>query len=97
MSKFQSWKQPIQLWHESNQCWFRATANQLKPVLYGLQVNEPWPMLGMPGKVMYDGIIFWVEPIGWGMHNRLMCNCPRCPKEVSYGRLHQHLRVHHEH
>ena len=106
MSEFQSWKQPIQLTTEHGHT-YRANANDLKPVLYGLKTTQKWPAEGMP-KVMCDGIIFWVNPLGavidinWygrtireGMNSRLMCQCPKCEKVVSYGRLHQHLRVHH--
>ena len=108
MSEFQSWKQPIQLQHRNTGHYYRATANQLKPYLYGISPNVKWPAEGLP-KVMCDGIVFWVNPLGkkitidlgWcvqyrreGMHSRLMCACPICDKTVSYGRLHQHLRVH---
>jgi len=117
---YESWKQPIQLSRmapcidmkgnkSTRRVTWRATANELKPVLYGIKETEKWPAEGCH-KVMYDGIIFWVNPLGekkivdhgWyvqhtreGMHSRLMCQCPHCPKEISYGRLAQHLKVHH--
>jgi len=124
---YESWKQPIQLSRmvpcldangnkSTRRVTWRASADQLKPVLYGLKETEKWPKEGLP-KVMHDGIVFWVNPLGkikerdpdshwrtWykkqreGMHSRLMCNCPwhDCEKELSYGRLAQHMRVHYE-
>ena len=110
---FKSWKQPIQLPSHHGTYSYRATANQLKPHLYGIKETAKWPAEGLP-KVMFKGIIFWVNPLGkrkkrdpdshwrtWykvqreGMHSRLMCACPTCDKTISYGRLAQHLRVHH--
>jgi hypothetical protein len=88
---------------------YRATAAQLKP-FFGIKKSAKWPAEGTPMRVIH-GIIFWVNPLGkkitvdhgWciqhkreGMHSRLMCQCPECPKKISYGRLHQHLRVHHD-
>lgn len=101
MSEFQSWRQPIQItppWDPTSTRTIRATADQLKLILYGIKSTAHWPLTGLP-KVMKDGIILWLEPAGWGKQSRLMCNCPHedCEKELSYGRLHQHLRVHHVH
>jgi hypothetical protein len=86
---------------------YRATAAQLKPY-FGIKESAKWPAEGLPRRLIH-GIPFWVNPLGkiiehtWygkpireGMHSRLMCECPRCPKEMSYGRLHQHMRVHHD-
>jgi hypothetical protein len=95
MSEFQSWKQPIQLFNNKGSYYYRATADQLKPVLYGIKKTAHWPDCGLH-KVMLQGVIFWLEPRGWGKQSRLMCQCPHCPKQISYGRLHQHLRVHHD-
>ena len=108
MSKFKSYKQPIQLQNTSTGRYYRATASQLKPYLYGFKETVSWPIKGLP-KTTLDGIVFWVNPLGqiieytrWGrpvrkgMNSRLMCECPICSKVISYGRLHQHLRVHHE-
>jgi len=109
MSKFKSYKQPIQLQNTSTGRYYRATASQLKPYLYGFKETVSWPIKGLP-KTTLDGIVFWVNPLGKllprippfyetrreGMNSRLMCECPICSKVISYGRLHQHLRVHHE-
>ena len=105
---FKPQRQPIQLQNPNTGHYYRATANQLKPYLYGISPKVKWPAKGLP-KVMCDGITFWVNPLGkkldrqprWGviregMHSRLMCECPKCDKTISYGRLHQHLRVHYK-
>ncbi len=103
---FKPWKQPIQLPSHNGKYTYRATANQLKQPLYGIKSTAKWPAKGMPA-IVYDGITFWVRPLGkiiehtcWGkpkregMNNRLMCACPECHRTISYGRLHQHLKVH---
>ena len=98
MSEFKPWKAPIQLKRKVSGNYYRASADQLKPVLYDMKETEKWPAEGK-SVTMYDGIFFWVRSLilarHLGMHSRLMCECPECGKIISYGRLHQHMRVHH--
>ena len=110
MSTFKSWAQPIQItrtFSDGSSYVTRATANMLKPY-FGLSEGASWSAEGHYKRVV-EGIILWVNPLGkilppvapWyrkdireGMHSRLMCVCPECGHELSYGRLHQHMRVH---
>jgi hypothetical protein len=112
VSRFQSWKQPIQITKQFSQddepYITRANANDLKQ-FFGLRYHENWAADGH-AKLVIKGVTVWVNPLGkildpvapyWrknireGMHTRLMCLCPDCGKQLTYGRLHQHMKVHH--
>lgn len=89
-----------------NQYGWHQSVDHMK-VHFGLGAHAPWPAAGMSARVV-DGVRLWVEPLQskeerqflWNGHrchrnpHRLMAECPVCGKVTSYGRLHQHLRVH---
>jgi hypothetical protein len=52
------------------------------------------------GEVVISGITVWVEPSNKGpkgksrFGHRVKAACPFCHKVTSYGRIHQHMKVH---
>ena len=110
MSDYKSWKAPIQItrkYSDGVEYITRASANQLKPY-FGVNEGAKWSADGHHKRVV-EGVIMWVNPLAekylvktpygtrWkrdGFHTRLMCVCPECGHELTYGRLHQHMRIH---
>lgn len=67
----------------------------------GLRAGGHLPAEGMPERVV-EGWAVWVTPEvvdkrhRHGSAHRVMARCPGCHKELSLGRMGQHLMVHRE-
>jgi hypothetical protein len=62
---------------------------------HGNPLLKKWPDAGFP-PVVIQGISVWVRPIRRvpgkkSSAHRVMCECPKCGKVLSVGRLHQHV------
>jgi hypothetical protein len=70
-----------------------ATEDELKQMM-GIP-GRYWPDAGVPVAVV-QGVKVWVKPIyrtpgKKSSKHRAMCECPKCHKVLSAGRLHQHV------
>ena len=70
--------------------------------LFGLEPKQKWPRFGLK-IIVVDGWKLWVDPIGFKYQirkhssfkqHRAMAQCPACGKNISIGRISQHIRVH---
>ena len=84
------------------------TANKVKETYFGLRYSEPWPKEGINPRTI-EGYTVYVKalvpkaertgldprwPRGVANPHRFMVICPVCDRHVSYGNLHQHIKVH---
>lgn len=72
---------------------WNAHSHHIK-AMFGLSHKAKWPQAGIEPRFLH-GVKVWVNPLNpnrkSAREHRVMCECPKCGKQMSLGRLHQHV------